>query len=229
MAKGLLHRRHRSGFRQAFHGRHLLAVSLDCEKDARAGESIGIVVALIVLLVVIGAVVAASLPILLAIAAIATAIGLTALVGNLFDLSFFVVNFITMIGLAVGIDYALFIVARYREERVRGHDKLEAIGRTGATANRAVFFSGLTVVLALSGLLFVPNTIFRSLAIGAILVVLLAMAASMTLLPAVMSLLGNKINIGRVRRAPGRCRMSTRSAASGTRSRSRSWVGPLPG
>ena len=171
------------------------------EEGLAKGESIGVVVALIVLLGVIGAAVAASLPILLAIAAIATAIGLTALVGQLFDLSFFVVNFITMIGLAVGIDYALFIVARYREERVRGFDKLEAIGRTGATANRAVFFSGLTVVLALTGLLLVPNTIFRSLGTGAILVVLLAMAASMTLLPAVLALLGNKINVGRVRRA----------------------------
>ena len=98
------------------------------EEGLKKGESIGIVVALIVLLVVIGAAVAASLPVLLAIAAIATAIGLTALVGRLFDLSFFVVNFITMIGLAVGIDYALFIVARYREERVRGADKIEAIG-----------------------------------------------------------------------------------------------------
>ena len=170
------------------------------EEGLQKGESIGIVVALIVLLIVIGAAVAASLPILLAIAAIATAIGLTALVGRAFDLSFFVVNFITMIGLAVGIDYALFIVARYREDRVRGYDKIEAIGRTGATANRAVFFSGLTVVLALTGQLFVPNTIFRSLSIGAILVVLLAMGASMTLLPAVLSLLGNRINAGRVRR-----------------------------
>ncbi|MFQ5553789.1 MAG: MMPL family transporter [Acidimicrobiia bacterium] len=170
------------------------------EEGLRRGESIGIVVALAVLLAVIGAAVAASLPILLAIAAIATAIGITALIGNAFDLSFFVVNFITMIGLAVGIDYALFIVARYREERVRGYDKLEAIGRAGATANRAVFFSGLTVVLALVGLLFVPNTIFRSLAVGAIVVVLLAVAASMTLLPAVISLLGDRINRGRVRR-----------------------------
>ena len=170
------------------------------EEGLLKGELIGIPVALIVLLVVIGAAVAASLPILLAIAAISMAFGLTALVGQVIDQSFFVTNFITMIGLAVGIDYALFIVARYREERVRGFDKIEAIGRTGATANRAVFFSGLTVVLALSGLLFVPNTIFRSLAIGAILVVLLAMAASMTLLPAVISLLGNRINAGRVRR-----------------------------
>jgi RND superfamily putative drug exporter len=170
------------------------------EEGLRKGESIGIVVALVVLLAVIGAAVASGLPILLAIAAITTALGLTALVGQIFDLTFFVVNFITMIGLAVGIDYALFIVARYREERVRGHDKLEAIGRTGATANRAVFFSGLMVVLALVGMLFVPNTIFRSLAIGAILVVLIAVTASMTLLPAALSLLGDRINIGRVRR-----------------------------
>jgi RND superfamily putative drug exporter len=170
------------------------------QEGLEKGETIGIVVALIVLLVVIGAVVAATLPILLAVAAIAVAIGVTAFIGNYMSLSFFVVNFITMIGLAVGIDYALFIVARYREERVRGFDKIEAIGRAGATANRAVFFSGLTVVLALFGMLFVPNTIFRSLGVGAIVVVILAVAASMTLLPAVIALLGDRINKGRVRR-----------------------------
>jgi RND superfamily putative drug exporter len=169
------------------------------EEGLRKGESIGILVALAVLLVVIGTVVAATLPILLAIAAIIVALGITALVGQAFDLTFFVVNFITMIGLAVGIDYSLFIVARYREERQRGFDKHEAIGRSGATANRAVLFSGLTVVLALLGMLFVPNTIFRSLAVGAIVVVLIAVAASMSLLPAVISLLGDNINRGRVR------------------------------
>ncbi|MGI9648190.1 MAG: MMPL family transporter [Acidimicrobiia bacterium] len=170
------------------------------QEGLEKGETIGVVVALIVLLVVIGSLVAAGLPILLAIAAIAVAIGVTAYIGNFMSLSFFVVNFITMIGLAVGIDYALFIVARYREERVRGFDKVEAIGRAGATANRAVFFSGLTVVLALLGMLFVPNTIFRSLGVGAIVVVILAVAASMTLLPAVIALLGDRINKGRVRR-----------------------------
>ncbi|MDH3470631.1 MAG: MMPL family transporter [Acidimicrobiia bacterium] len=170
------------------------------EEALAKGEFIGVAVALVVLLVVIGAAVAAGIPILLAIAAIASAIGMTALVGKAFALSFFVVNFITMMGLAVGIDYSLFIVARYREERVRGYQKLEAIGRAGATANRAVFFSGMTVVLALFGLLFLPNTIFRSLAVGAILVVILAVAASMTLLPAVLSLLGDRINLGRVRK-----------------------------
>ncbi len=164
------------------------------EETLQKGESFGIMIALIVLMVVIGTVVAAVLPILLAIASIAIAFGLTAAVGLAFELSFFITNFITMMGLAVGIDYSLFIVARYREERTRGVDKLDAIGRAGATANRAVFFSGVTVVLALLGLFFMPNTIFRSLSAGAILVVLVAVAASMTLLPAVLSLLGNTVN-----------------------------------
>ena len=170
------------------------------EETLRRGEGFGVMIALIVLLVVIGTVVAAVLPIILAIAAITAALGATALIGLSFELSFFVTNMISMIGLAVGIDYALFIVARYREERVRGHDVHEAIGRSGATANRAVFFSGMTVVLALLGMLFVPNTIFRSLAVGAIVVVLFAVAASMTLLPAVIALLGDRINRLRVRR-----------------------------
>jgi RND superfamily putative drug exporter len=170
------------------------------EETLRRGETLGVSIALVVLVVVIGALVAAFLPIILAIAAIAVAMGVAALIGQIFELTFFVTNMITMIGLAVGIDYALFIVARYREERVRGYDKLEAIGRAGATANRAVFFSGMTVVLALLGMLFVPNTIFRSLGIGAIVVVLLAVAASMTLLPAVLALLGDRVNWGRIRR-----------------------------
>lgn len=169
------------------------------EETLQKGEVFGIGIALIVLVIVIGALVAAVLPLILAIAAIVIAFGLAALIGQLFELSFFITNFITMIGLAVGIDYALFIVARYREERVRGFDKYEAIGRSGATANRAVFFSGTTVVLALLGMLLVPNTIFRSLGVGAIVVVILAMAASMTLLPAVLALLGDRVNKGRIR------------------------------
>ena len=103
-----------------------------------------------------------------------------------------------MMGLAVGIDYSLFIVSRYREERQRGREKLEAIGRSGATANRAVFFSGAMVILALAGMLLVPTTIFRSLAGGAIIVVFVSVAASMTLLPAILSLLGDRVNAGRI-------------------------------
>jgi RND superfamily putative drug exporter len=179
------------------------------EEDIQKGESIGVIVALVVLVVVLGAVVAGLVPIVLAAFSIAIAMGATAIAGLAFDFSFFVQNMITMIGLAVGIDYSLFIVARYREERLHGRDKLDAIGRAGGTANRAVFFSGMTVVLALLGLLIVPNTIFRSLASGAIFVVLVAVAASMTLLPAILSLMGDKVNSLRVRRKAGRVEAGT--------------------
>ena len=179
------------------------------EEDIAKGESIGVIVALIVLVVVLGAVVAGLIPIVLAIFAIAVAMGLTALVGTAFEFSFFVQNMITMIGLAVGIDYSLFIVARYREERLHGRDKLEAIAHSGGTASRAVFFSGMTVVLALLGMLIIPTTIFRSLAAGAIFVVIGAVAAAMTLLPAILALMGDKVNALRVRKNAGRVEAGT--------------------
>jgi RND superfamily putative drug exporter len=162
------------------------------EEDARKGESIGIMVALVVLVVVFGALVAATVPIGMAIAAIFIALGITSLVGQLVEFNLFVTNIITMIGLAVGIDYSLFIVSRFREERRKGFDKLEAIGAAGATASRAVFFSGMTVVLALLGMFIIPTTIFRALAAGAIFVTLVSIAASMTLLPAVLAKLGDR-------------------------------------
>ncbi len=173
------------------------------EEDLAKGESIGILAALVILVVVFGAVVAAVVPIAVALLGIAVAIGLVALVGQAFQFSFFVTNMITMMGLAVGIDYSLFIVSRYREERRKGLDKLAAIEATGATASRAVLFSGLTVVLALAGMLLVPNTIFRSVAAGAIFVVVAAVLASLTVLPALLSLLGDRVNALRVRRAAG--------------------------
>ncbi len=168
------------------------------EEDIRVGETVGIVVALIVLVVVFGALVAGVSPIIMAIFAIAVTLGIVGLIGQVWRFSFFAPNLITMMGLAVGIDYSLFIVSRYREERQRGRDKLDAVGAAGATANRAVFFSGMMVVLALAGMLIVPTTIFRSLAGGAIIVVLVSVAASMTLLPAVIGLLGDKLNAGRI-------------------------------
>jgi putative drug exporter of the RND superfamily len=170
------------------------------EEDLRRGESIGILVALVVLAVVFGALVAALLPIAMAVVAIVLALAGVALVGQAFDFSFFVTNMVTMMGLAVGIDYSLFIVSRFREERRRGRDKEAAIAATGSTASRAVFFSGMTVVLALVGMLIVPTTIFRSLAAGAILVVLTAVAAALTLLPAVLGILGDRVNAVRILR-----------------------------
>src|SRR5918999_5810831 len=164
------------------------------EEDLQRGETIGIAIALLILIVVFGSLIAALAPIVMAVFAIAVALGLVSLIGQLVDFNLFVTNMVTMIGLAVGIDYSLFIVSRYREERKKGFPKLDAIGAAGATANRAVFFSGLTVVLALLGMFIVPASIFRSLGAGAILVTLASLAASMTLLPAILGLLGDRIN-----------------------------------
>ena len=121
------------------------------------------------------------------------ALGLTALVAQAFDLSVFVTNMIFGMGLALGIDYSLFILSRFREERSQGRDKLDAIETAGATASRAVLFSGAAFVLAMTGLELVPNTIMRSLATGAILVGIVSVVAALTLLPAVISLLGDGI------------------------------------
>ena len=163
-------------------------------EDLEQGERFGIPVALIILLVLFGAVVAALVPIGLAVVSIAIALGLVALIGQVFELSFFVTLMVTMIGLAVGIDYSLFIISRFREEMGRGLSTPEAVAKTGDTAGRTVLFSGVTVMIALCGLLIVPFSFFQSLGIGAILVVLVALAATLTLLPAVLALLGPSIN-----------------------------------
>ena len=168
------------------------------ENDLTTGEAIGIPIALMILILVFGSLTAAIIPIVLGILSIIIAIGITALLGQVFQFSFFVTNVITMMGLAVGIDYSLFIVSRFREERSRGLDKAAAIRATGSTASRAVFFSGITVVFALLGMLLVPSTIFRSLGAGAIIVVLVSVLVTMTLLPAVIGLLGDKVNSLRV-------------------------------
>ena len=163
-------------------------------KDIEQGERVGVPIALLILLVLFGAVLAAFIPLLLAVLAIVLAFGATAFVGLFVDLSFFVTLIITMIGLAVGIDYSLIVVSRFREEMGRGRSKLDAIERAGATANRTVFFSGLTVVFALAGLLIHPASVFQSLGTGAILVVVAAVALTTTLLPAALSLLGGRVN-----------------------------------
>ncbi len=168
------------------------------ERDLLTGELIALPIALVILVLVFGALAAAVVPMLLAGVAIVVATGASALLGQTFELSFFVVNMITMMGLATGIDYSLFIVSRYREERRRGRDQQSAIVATGGTASRAVLFSGMTVVVALAGLLLVPVNVFRSLSIGAIFVVIAATLASLTLLPAVLSLVGDRINALRI-------------------------------
>jgi putative drug exporter of the RND superfamily len=162
--------------------------------DIEKGERFGIPAALVILLVLFGAVVAALIPLFLAIVSIITALGLVAIIGQFYQMVFFVTMMISMIGLAVGIDYSLIVVSRFREELARGRTKLDAIEVAGATASRTVFFSGLTVVLALSGMLIVPTSIFQSLGLGAILVVIAAVSATLTLLPAALAIMGTKIN-----------------------------------
>src|SRR6266542_3040905 len=170
-----LHAQHSQGFKVWVAGEATAAKDSNtiAEQDLRQGETNGILAALLILIVVFGTLAAAVVPVVLAIVAIVVALGLVSLLGLAFDLSFFVTNMVTMIGLAVGIDYSLFIVSRYREERARGRDKLAAIGAAGGTANRAVFFSGLTVVLV-------------------------AVTASLTLLPALLAVMGDRVNALRV-------------------------------
>ena len=164
-------------------------------KDLKEGELFfGLPAALIVLLLVFGAVVTSFVPILLAIVAIVVALALVAIVGQVWEVSFFVVNMLTGMGLALGVDYSLFVVSRFREERAHGVEKLESITATGRTASRAVLFSGTAFVIALTGMLLVPDTILRSLAAGAILVGVTAVAAATTLLPAILSLLGDRVD-----------------------------------
>ena len=164
------------------------------EQDLQKGERFGVPVALIVLLVLFGAVVATLLPLGLSIVSIIIALAAVALIGQQFQLVFFVTIMVVMIGLAVGIDYSLLIVLRFKEEMGHGLSPREAVAKTGNTAGRTVLFSGLTVVLALVGLFIVPASFYQSLALGAILVVLATLAATLTLLPAILALLGNRVN-----------------------------------
>lgn len=191
----------RDGFEVAITGDYTLDADFErlAEEDLRDGElKFGMPAALIILLLVFGAVVASVIPLLLAIVSIVIGLALAALVGQAYPLSVFATNMLTGMGLALGIDYSLFILSRYREERLHGREKLAAIANVGATASRAVLFSGIAFTLAMVGLLLVPSTIMRSLAIGAIVVGVVAVAAALTLLPALLGLLGDRVNALRI-------------------------------
>jgi uncharacterized membrane protein YdfJ with MMPL/SSD domain len=169
------------------------------QTDLETGElAFGLPAALVVLVLVFGAVVAGLVPVLMAILSIIVALGLVALLSLGFSLSVFIVNMLTGMGLALGIDYSLFVVSRYREERLLGLAKEDAIAHAGATASRAVLFSGSTFVIALLGMFIVPTSIMRSLALGAILVGIVSVAAALTLLPALLSVTGDRVNSLRV-------------------------------
>ena len=169
------------------------------QSDLEHGElRFGLPAALVVLILVFGALVAGLIPLLVAIVSIAVAIGLVALFSQAFELSVFFINMLSGMGLALGIDYSLFVISRYREERGKELVRDDAIAVAGATACRAVLFSGTAFVVAMFGMLLVPNNIMRSLALGAILVGIVSVVAALTLLPALLGLLGDRVNAGRI-------------------------------
>ena len=184
-------------FRVTISGNHTIGNDFNTlsEHDLRAGElRYGLPAALIILMLVFGAVVAGLVPLLMAIVSIVVAMGLVSLLSQGFDLSIFIVNMLVGMGLALGIDYSLFVISRYREERGHAVAELDAVAAAGATASRAVLFSGSAFVVALFGMLIVPTTIMRSLAAGAILVGIVSVATALTLLPAVLGSLGDGVN-----------------------------------
>ena len=169
------------------------------QHDLKTGElQFGLPAALVILILVFGAVVAGLIPLVMAMVAIVVALGLCAILAEAFSLSVFFVNMLTGMGLALGIDYSLFVVSRYREERVNGRVELDAIAAAGATASRAVLFSGSVFVIALSGMLLVPSNVMKSLAVAAIAVGIVSVLAALTLLPALLGLLGDRVNALRV-------------------------------
>jgi len=148
----------------------------------------------IVMILAFGSVVAAVVPLIMALVSIFAAIGVAVLVSRVQPLNMYYYEMIVLIGLAVGVDYSLFIINRFREERAAGRPRMEAIRVASSTTGRAVFYAGATVVISVSGLLLTGDALFYGLGLGAMIVVLLSILGSITLLPALISVLGDNLN-----------------------------------
>ncbi len=166
--------------------------------DLRKAESYTIPVAILVLVLIFGTLVAAALPVIGGGMAVTVTLGLFWLLAQVLDISVFAMNVATLLGLAVGIDYALFMVGRFREELSAGRTVADAVETTVATAGRSIFFSGLTVVIGLLGLMIIPYMSLRSMGLGGALVVLVSVLAALTLLPALLGVLGPRVDSLRV-------------------------------
>ena len=167
-------------------------------KDLVKAEIVSGPLTLIILALVFGSIIAAFLPIGVGIATVAAAMGMTIWLSNVTDVTQYATNIITLIGIGVSIDYSLFLVNRFREELAIGRDVRTAIAMSTATAGKAVFFSGITVAIGLMGMLFFKNTSLPSLGIGGTVAVSIAMVYSTIVLPAVMSILGKRVDMGKV-------------------------------
>ena len=168
------------------------------DKDLGRVFMVTLVLALVIMLLVFRAVVASVIPLVLAMGAITTAMGIAALVSQAYPLADGFEVLLSMLGLAVGIDYSLFIISRFRTERQAGREKLAAITVASNTTGRAVFYAGVTVMLSLAALTLTNNPVFISLGLGVTSVVLVAIVGSLTFLPAVLSVLGDNVNRLRV-------------------------------
>ncbi len=164
------------------------------ERDLRRAELLAFPFAIIALLLVFRSVVAAVLPALVGGAAVLVTLAIIFGLGHAMTLSIFVLNITTLFGLGLGVDYSLFMVSRFREELARGHPVEEAVAITVATAGRAVTFSGLTVSIGLLGLVLFPINMLSSVGLGGVLVVSMAVLAALTILPAGLGIVGNRIN-----------------------------------
>jgi uncharacterized membrane protein YdfJ with MMPL/SSD domain len=166
--------------------------------DLKKAETLSLPITLIILLLAFGALVAAGLPLLLGLTAVGGAMGLVAIVSQLIPVSDSTENVILLVGLAVGVDYSLFYIRREREERKAGRSKEAALNAAAATSGRTVLISGLTVMVAMAGLYFAGDPEFAGLATGSIIVVAIAMLGSLTVLPAMLSKVGDGIDRGRI-------------------------------
>jgi uncharacterized membrane protein YdfJ with MMPL/SSD domain len=167
-------------------------------EDFKQAEFLALPITLGILIVVFGALVAAGIPLLLGLSAVMAAIGLLAIPSQLWAMDDAANSVILLIGLAVGVDYSLFYLKREREERAAGKGPRAALEAAAATSGRAVLISGLTVIVALAGMFLGGSAIWTSIAIGTILVVAIAVAGSLTVLPAMLSWLGERVEKGRI-------------------------------
>ena len=185
------------------------------QEDLEAAESTGFPIVLLILLVVFGSLAAAALPLLLALASVGLTGAIVFFLSQATDMSVFVTNVASMIGIGVAVDYSLFVLARYREEIRRGAAPEAARRLSLRTSGLAVVFSGVTVMVSLAGLYLVDSTTIRSMAIGAIIVVAVSVLAAVTLLPVLMSLFGRRVY------ARGRIALTAQLVVRAVRSRAR--------
>jgi uncharacterized membrane protein YdfJ with MMPL/SSD domain/GGDEF domain-containing protein len=181
--------------------------------DLAKGETIALPIALGVLAFMLGTLGAMSVPLLFAFVTIPTTLGFVWIFAHLVDMASYVQNIVTLIGLAIAIDYSMLVVFRYREELANGGDPHQALVRTMETAGRATLFSGLTVALGLGLLVLMPVPFMQSMGIGGVLIPLVSIGAAATFLPALLAAYGSK-GVGRFRVVPRKV-LAKRVAATG--------------